>query len=52
MIHSLSFDLRIFRPFNHRIDIRNYYPIPQQTDSNQRGGYPGIRHQDPKKLVS
>ena len=35
-IHSLSFDLRIFRHYDRRIIIRTYYPIPQSTDSNQR----------------
>jgi hypothetical protein len=51
-IHPLSFDLRIFRPFDRRIIIRPYYPISQQNDSNSKGGYPGFRHQDPEKLVS
>jgi hypothetical protein len=51
-IHCLSFDLRIFRHFDHRIVIRHFYPIPQQTVSNKQGGYPGIRRQDPEKLVS
>jgi hypothetical protein len=47
-IHRLSFDLRIFRHFDHRTIIRTYYSIPQSTDSNHREGYSGIRHQDPK----
>jgi len=41
-IHRLSFDLRIFRPFDHRIIIRYYHQISQQTDSNQRGGNPCV----------
>jgi hypothetical protein len=51
-IHRLSFDLRIFRHYDRRIVISIDYPIPQSTGSNSQGGHPGIRHQDPEKMVS